>query len=152
MMGDLCSCMLARLLMMSNTSPFWRHLFCVISFPKTMDNPGLAEPSPHVTRLSSWKWSCVGYKKENFCALQTFLAPMSQVFPAEDDVNKHVDDNCKSTQSAVKMVFCYWWQEIILFYLTQLLFSCFLRFPYVLEWSYSSQQRQSAVQQGPHLC
>lgn len=27
--------------------------------------------------------------------LQTFLAPMSQVFPAEDDVNKHVDDNCK---------------------------------------------------------
>lgn len=31
--------------------------------------------------------------------LQTFLAPMSQVFPAEDDVNKHVDDNCKSTHS-----------------------------------------------------
>lgn len=28
--------------------------------------------------------------------LQTFLAPISQVFPAEDDVNKHVDDNCKS--------------------------------------------------------
>lgn len=27
--------------------------------------------------------------------LQTFLAPMSQVFPAEDDVNKLVDDNCK---------------------------------------------------------
>lgn len=27
--------------------------------------------------------------------LQTFLAPMSQVFPAEDDVNKHVDDNCE---------------------------------------------------------
>uniref|UniRef100_A0A8C9ZKN3 Unconventional myosin-VI n=1 Tax=Sander lucioperca TaxID=283035 RepID=A0A8C9ZKN3_SANLU len=25
---------------------------------------------------------------------KTFLAPMSQVFPAEDDVNKHVDDNC----------------------------------------------------------
>uniref|UniRef100_A0AAZ1XDS6 Myosin motor domain-containing protein n=1 Tax=Oreochromis aureus TaxID=47969 RepID=A0AAZ1XDS6_OREAU len=23
-----------------------------------------------------------------------FLAPMNQVFPAEDDVNKHVDDNC----------------------------------------------------------
>jgi len=27
--------------------------------------------------------------------LQTFLAPISQVFPAEDDVNKHVEDNCK---------------------------------------------------------
>lgn len=26
---------------------------------------------------------------------QTFLAPMSQVFPAEEDVNKHVEDNCK---------------------------------------------------------
>ncbi|XP_035466404.2 unconventional myosin-VI isoform X1 [Scophthalmus maximus] len=26
--------------------------------------------------------------------VQTFLAPMSQVFPAEDDVNKLVDDNC----------------------------------------------------------
>ncbi|XP_032404012.1 LOW QUALITY PROTEIN: myosin VIb [Xiphophorus hellerii] len=25
---------------------------------------------------------------------KTFLAPMNQVFPAEDDVNKHVDDNC----------------------------------------------------------
>uniref|UniRef100_A0A8C7ZIV6 Unconventional myosin-VI n=1 Tax=Oryzias sinensis TaxID=183150 RepID=A0A8C7ZIV6_9TELE len=25
---------------------------------------------------------------------KTFLAPMSHVFPAEDDVNKHVDDNC----------------------------------------------------------
>ncbi|XP_068582433.1 myosin VIb isoform X2 [Cebidichthys violaceus] len=25
---------------------------------------------------------------------KTFLASMSQVFPAEDDVNKHVDDNC----------------------------------------------------------
>uniref|UniRef100_A0A665WRG8 Unconventional myosin-VI n=1 Tax=Echeneis naucrates TaxID=173247 RepID=A0A665WRG8_ECHNA len=25
---------------------------------------------------------------------KTFLAPISQVFPAEDDVNKHVDDNC----------------------------------------------------------
>ncbi|XP_012723263.2 myosin VIb isoform X2 [Fundulus heteroclitus] len=25
---------------------------------------------------------------------KTLLAPMSQVFPAEDDVNKHVDDNC----------------------------------------------------------
>ncbi|KAM4624831.1 myosin VIb isoform 3-T3 [Polymixia lowei] len=25
---------------------------------------------------------------------KTFLAPMSQVFPAEDDVNKHVEDNC----------------------------------------------------------
>nr|XP_020446832.1 unconventional myosin-VI-like [Monopterus albus]XP_020446834.1 unconventional myosin-VI-like [Monopterus albus] len=25
---------------------------------------------------------------------KNFLAPMSQVFPAEDDVNKHVDDNC----------------------------------------------------------
>ncbi|XP_053191373.1 myosin VIb isoform X4 [Scomber japonicus] len=25
---------------------------------------------------------------------KTFFAPMSQVFPAEDDVNKHVDDNC----------------------------------------------------------
>ncbi|KAA8582140.1 hypothetical protein FQN60_008880 [Etheostoma spectabile] len=25
---------------------------------------------------------------------KTFLAPMSQVFPAEDDVNKYVDDNC----------------------------------------------------------
>ncbi|XP_028421499.1 myosin VIb isoform X1 [Perca flavescens] len=25
---------------------------------------------------------------------KTFLAPMSQVFSAEDDVNKHVDDNC----------------------------------------------------------
>uniref|UniRef100_A0A673CMX7 Unconventional myosin-VI n=1 Tax=Sphaeramia orbicularis TaxID=375764 RepID=A0A673CMX7_9TELE len=25
---------------------------------------------------------------------KTFLAPMSQVFPAEEDVNKHVDDNC----------------------------------------------------------
>eukprot|EP00064_Thunnus_orientalis_P010793 superscaffoldBa00001497_g10820 len=25
---------------------------------------------------------------------KTFLSPMSQVFPAEDDVNKHVDDNC----------------------------------------------------------
>lgn len=25
---------------------------------------------------------------------KSFLAPMSQVFPAEDDVNKHVDDNC----------------------------------------------------------
>uniref|UniRef100_A0A3P9QBM0 Unconventional myosin-VI n=1 Tax=Poecilia reticulata TaxID=8081 RepID=A0A3P9QBM0_POERE len=27
---------------------------------------------------------------------KTFLAPMNQVFPAEDDVNKHVDDNCTS--------------------------------------------------------
>lgn len=27
--------------------------------------------------------------------LQTLLAPISQVFPAEDDVNKHVEDNCK---------------------------------------------------------
>uniref|UniRef100_A0A8C1QBA9 Unconventional myosin-VI n=1 Tax=Cyprinus carpio TaxID=7962 RepID=A0A8C1QBA9_CYPCA len=25
---------------------------------------------------------------------KTFLAPISQVFPAEDDVNKHVEDNC----------------------------------------------------------
>ncbi|KAK5916866.1 hypothetical protein CgunFtcFv8_011806 [Champsocephalus gunnari] len=25
---------------------------------------------------------------------KTFLAPMSQVFPAEEDVNKHVEDNC----------------------------------------------------------
>ncbi|XP_043998358.1 myosin VIb isoform X3 [Gambusia affinis] len=25
---------------------------------------------------------------------KTFLAPMNHVFPAEDDVNKHVDDNC----------------------------------------------------------
>uniref|UniRef100_A0A3Q2UT99 Unconventional myosin-VI n=1 Tax=Haplochromis burtoni TaxID=8153 RepID=A0A3Q2UT99_HAPBU len=25
---------------------------------------------------------------------KTFLAPVSQVFPAEDDVNKHVEDNC----------------------------------------------------------
>ncbi|XP_035242841.1 myosin VIb isoform X1 [Anguilla anguilla] len=25
---------------------------------------------------------------------KTFLAPMNQVFPAEDDVNKHVEDNC----------------------------------------------------------
>ncbi|XP_028251714.1 myosin VIb isoform X6 [Parambassis ranga] len=25
---------------------------------------------------------------------KTFLAPMNQVYPAEDDVNKHVDDNC----------------------------------------------------------
>ncbi|XP_041828671.1 myosin VIb isoform X1 [Melanotaenia boesemani] len=25
---------------------------------------------------------------------KTFLAPVNQVFPAEDDVNKHVDDNC----------------------------------------------------------
>ncbi|MEQ2256272.1 Unconventional myosin-VI [Ilyodon furcidens] len=25
---------------------------------------------------------------------QTFLAPINQVFPAEDDVNKHVEDNC----------------------------------------------------------
>ncbi|XP_054651935.1 myosin VIb isoform X1 [Dunckerocampus dactyliophorus] len=25
---------------------------------------------------------------------KTFLAPMSQVFPAEDDANKHVEDNC----------------------------------------------------------
>ncbi|KAM3595479.1 uncharacterized protein V6R79_024107 [Siganus canaliculatus] len=25
---------------------------------------------------------------------KTFLAPINQVFPAEDDVNKHVDDNC----------------------------------------------------------
>lgn len=43
--------------------------------------------------------SCVCYKKENLFVLQTFLAPMSQVFPAEDDVNKYVDDNCKSTHS-----------------------------------------------------
>ncbi len=27
--------------------------------------------------------------------LQTFLAPINQVFSAEDDVNKHVEDNCK---------------------------------------------------------
>ena len=27
---------------------------------------------------------------------QTFLAPVSQVFPAEDDVNKHMEDNCES--------------------------------------------------------
>ncbi|KAL4649021.1 unconventional myosin-VI isoform X5 [Arapaima gigas] len=26
---------------------------------------------------------------------KTFLAPINQVFPAEDDVNKHVEDNCK---------------------------------------------------------
>uniref|UniRef100_A0A3Q2CIV2 Unconventional myosin-VI n=1 Tax=Cyprinodon variegatus TaxID=28743 RepID=A0A3Q2CIV2_CYPVA len=26
---------------------------------------------------------------------KTFLAPVNQVFPAEDDVNKHVEDNCK---------------------------------------------------------
>ncbi|CAG01456.1 unnamed protein product [Tetraodon nigroviridis] len=25
---------------------------------------------------------------------KTFLAPINQVFPAEDDVNKHVEDNC----------------------------------------------------------
>lgn len=30
--------------------------------------------------------------------LQTFLAPMNHVFPAEDDVNKYVDDNCKYFQ------------------------------------------------------
>lgn len=27
--------------------------------------------------------------------LQTFLAQINQVFPAEDDVNKHVEDNCE---------------------------------------------------------
>lgn len=26
---------------------------------------------------------------------KTFLAPINQVFPAEDDVNKHVEDNCE---------------------------------------------------------
>lgn len=31
-----------------------------------------------------------------FTSLQTFLAPINQVFPAEDDVNKHVEDNCES--------------------------------------------------------
>lgn len=36
-------------------------------------------------------WSC------DLFVLQTFLAPMNQVFPAEDDVNKHVEDNCKKS-------------------------------------------------------
>lgn len=31
----------------------------------------------------------------SFCLFQTFLAPINQVFPAEDDVNKHVEDNCE---------------------------------------------------------
>ncbi len=26
---------------------------------------------------------------------QNFQAPVNQVFPAEDDVNKHVEDNCE---------------------------------------------------------
>lgn len=30
-----------------------------------------------------------------FSVLQTFLAPVNQVFPAEDDVSKHVEDNCE---------------------------------------------------------
>ena len=32
-----------------------------------------------------------------FLMLQSFLAPMNQVFPAEEDVNKHMEDNCKFT-------------------------------------------------------
>lgn len=39
-------------------------------------------------------------------ALQTFLAPMSQVFPAEDDVNKHVDDNCEILLSYLWFCHC----------------------------------------------
>ncbi len=47
----------------------------------------------------SWKWHHVNVTVSEIClCLQNFLAPMSQVFPAEDDVNKHVDDNCKSTR------------------------------------------------------
>lgn len=30
-----------------------------------------------------------------FPVFQTFTASVSQVFPAEDDINKHVEDNCK---------------------------------------------------------
>lgn len=41
--------------------------------------------------LSLLTWN---YRQQIDFVLQTFLAPMSQVFPAEDDVNKHVDDNC----------------------------------------------------------
>lgn len=59
---------------------------------------------------------------------QTFLAPMSQVFPAEDDVNKHVDDNCKSTHSYhfLKMLLYLTRSvQIISFYLSRLFCSLF---------------------------
>lgn len=82
-----------------------KYFFFIISFQGTIKN---------VVRQFGNDWSthmllnmsvylemtlCVCYKKDNMFLLQTFLAPINQVFPAEDDVNKHVDDNCKSTHS-----------------------------------------------------
>lgn len=32
----------------------------------------------------------------SFLSSQTFLAPINQVFPAEDEVDKHVEDNCET--------------------------------------------------------
>lgn len=83
----------------------------------------------------------IGYGK--LFVLQTFLALISQVFPAEDDVNKLVDDNCKSTHSWLLIYFlqpsfknvvilnkvCIPRNNILSLYLSPVVF----RFPYVLE-------------------
>ena len=80
--------------------------------------------------------------------MQPFLAQMSQVFPAEEDVNKHVEDNCKSAlvPAACLIVFCAIHET----------FGNMCMFPHrfldVPERRHFTEQRPDPLQQRSHLC
>lgn len=72
---------------------------------------------------------------------QTFVAAVSQVFPAEDDVDKHVEDNCEFSSLASGSG----WNVVTTARV------CVCRFPDVPQRSHAAQQRARQIQQRQNL-